>query len=98
MGTGKVVKAAILGLGGGVWAASQGYSVRAIYISYCPSYPSIPLSQLLLDEQKAILAAFADPAKAQANGIRLSGHKFIAFRVDPDRSIYLKKGVWFKLI
>jgi len=73
VGTGKVVKAAILGLGGGVWAASQGYS-------------------LLLDEQKAILAAFADPAKAQANGIRLSGHKFIAFRVDPDRSIYLKKG------
>jgi profilin len=97
VGTGKVVKAAILGLGGGVWAASQGYSVRAIYISYCPSYPSIPLSQLSLDEQKAILTAYAEREETQKNGIRLSGHKFFALRVD-DRSIYLKKGVWLKLI
>jgi len=72
VGTGKVVKAAILGLGGGVWAASQGYS-------------------LSLDEQKAILTAYAEREETQKNGIRLSGHKFFALRVD-DRSIYLKKG------
>jgi len=35
VGSGKVSRAAILGQQGGVWAASSGYSVRAIYRSAC---------------------------------------------------------------
>jgi profilin len=50
-----------------------------------------------LDEQKAIVAAFANQEKVQESGIRLGGNKFFTLRVE-GRSIYLKKGVWFKLI
>ncbi|BGP50971.1 profilin, required for normal timing of actin polymerization in response to thermal stress [Rhodotorula kratochvilovae] len=46
--------------------------------------------QLAPEEQSAILAAFADPATAQANGVRAVGTKFLTIRAD-DRSVYGKK-------
>lgn len=45
VGTGKVTKAAIVGKGGGVWAASKGYKVR--YLS-SPSFRILPLVHLTL--------------------------------------------------
>ncbi|KAI0273042.1 profilin [Russula aff. rugulosa BPL654] len=46
---------------------------------------------LSLDEQKAIVASFANPTEVQTSGVRLAGHKFFTILVD-GRSIYLKKG------
>ena len=95
VGTGKIAKAAILGQKGGIWAFTPGYAVRAIDMSSFPSYPSIHLSQLSSQEQKEILASYADVGKTQANGLRLAGQKFFTLQAN-ERSIYLKKGVWFK--
>jgi tRNA A37 threonylcarbamoyladenosine biosynthesis protein TsaE len=36
VGSGKLSRAAILGLGGGIWATSPGYTVRAMYRSSRP--------------------------------------------------------------
>ncbi|KZT02849.1 profilin [Laetiporus sulphureus 93-53] len=71
VGSGKVSKAAIIGLSGGVWASSPGYTLST-------------------QEQKDIVAAFNNPAAAQANGIRLAGQKFFTLQAN-DRSIYGKK-------
>ncbi|KAH9945559.1 profilin [Amylocystis lapponica] len=71
LGTGKVSKAAIIGLAGGVWASSPGFNLSA-------------------DEQKAAVAAFTDPAGAQASGIRLGGQKFFTLQAN-ERSLYGKK-------
>ncbi|OSX62169.1 hypothetical protein POSPLADRAFT_1039961 [Postia placenta MAD-698-R-SB12] len=71
VGSGKVSKAAIIGLAGGVWASSAGYTLSA-------------------QEQKDIVAAFANPAQAQASGVRLAGQKFFVLQAN-DRSIYGKK-------
>jgi profilin len=45
-----------------------------------------------VDEQKAIVASFANPASAQQSGVRLAGQKFFALRAE-ERSIQLKKQV-----
>lgn len=94
MGSGKVSRAAILGLSGGVWAASPGYSVSAIYAPYLHA-DLAPLLQLTLDEQKAIRESFSNPDKALTSGIKLAGQKFFTLQAN-DRSVYVKKGVWFR--
>jgi profilin len=94
VGSGKVSRAAILGLAGGVWAATPGYSVRAINLLFNPSCSFIPLLQLSLEEQKAIVGSFKDLDQTQINGVRLAGNKFHFLRVEGQgRSIYLRKGV-----
>lgn len=49
-------------------------------------------AQLSAQEQKDIVAAFANPAQAQASGVRLAGQKFFVLQAN-DRSIYGKKQV-----
>ncbi|KAI9465850.1 profilin [Lactarius psammicola] len=71
VGSKKVSKAAILGLQGGVWAASPNYTLSP-------------------QEQKDIVAAFANPSQVQANGLKLVGQKFFTLQAN-ERSIYLKK-------
>ncbi|KAI0360772.1 Profilin/allergen [Trametes cingulata] len=94
VGSGKISKAAIIGLAGGVWAASPGYNVCTIVLSNCSSGDSDGLGvlgmQLSADEQKAIVNAFNKPEDALAHGVRLAGQKFFTLRAD-DRSIYGKK-------
>ena len=48
--------------------------------------------QLSIDEQKAVIAAFKDPSKTQAQGVRLGGQKFFTLSAS-ERSIYGKKQV-----
>jgi Profilin. len=51
--------------------------------------------QLSVEEQKAIVGAFANEQsleKVQASGLRLAGNKFFTLQAN-DRSIYCKKGV-----
>ncbi|THH08678.1 hypothetical protein EW145_g2544 [Phellinidium pouzarii] len=72
LGTGKVKRAAIIGLQGGVWAASAGYN-------------------LSVEEQKAVVSAFNDPVRTQANGIKLAGNKFFTLQADGEH-VYGKKG------
>lgn len=60
-----------------------------------PFVLTIHLSQLSPQEQKDIVASFSDKTKTQANGLRVAGQKFFTLQVS-DRSVYLKKGVWFK--
>jgi len=43
------------------------------------------------DEQAALLTAFTDPAKTQANGIRLAKEKYFTLQAN-SRSVYGKKG------
>jgi len=43
------------------------------------------------DEQAAILTAFADPGKTQANGVRLAKEKYFTLQANA-RSVYGKKG------
>jgi len=45
---------------------------------------------LSLDEQKAVISLFADPASAQAHGVRLANTKYFTLSVN-DRSYYGKK-------
>ncbi|KAH9846389.1 profilin [Lenzites betulinus] len=71
VGSGKIARAAIIGLAGGVWASSPGYTLSA-------------------DEQKAIIAGFANTDAVVTSGVRLAGQKFFVLRV-VDHSIYGKK-------
>jgi hypothetical protein len=48
--------------------------------------------QLQPEEQAALLTAFSNPEKTQANGVRLAREKYFALRADA-RSVYGKKGV-----
>ncbi|TRM57411.1 profilin [Schizophyllum amplum] len=53
-------------------------------------WASSPGYTLSAEEQKAVIAAFADPVTAQSQGLRLAGQKFFTLSAN-DRSIYLKK-------
>ncbi|KZT38274.1 Profilin/allergen [Sistotremastrum suecicum HHB10207 ss-3] len=46
---------------------------------------------LSAQEQAAAVKLFADPAQAQANGVRLGGQKFFVINAN-ERSVYGKKG------
>lgn len=88
--TGKVQKAAILGLKGGVWATSAGYTVRTCPCSHISASPIDASLQLSPEEQKAVVSAFVNPSATQANGVRLAGQKFITLQCNPEH-IYGKK-------
>ena len=92
VGTGKVAKAAIMGLQGGIWASSPGYTVRAYPIACECELTVFELLQLSTEEQNALLAAFKDPSTVFASGVRLAGQKFIATRAE-DGVMQLKKQV-----
>lgn len=92
VGTGKISKAAILGLEGGVWAHSADFTVHC---NLCIA--AIPLTllkshQLSTDEQKAIVKGFTKPDDLQAGGIRLAGQKYVTISADA-KIIQGKKGV-----
>jgi len=72
VGSGRIAKAAILGLQGGVWASSPGVTISP-------------------QEQDAIVKAFTDADKLQAEGIRLAGQKYFTISV-VGRTIQGKKG------
>ena len=92
VGTGKISKAAILGLKGGVWAATTGFTV---HWSLC--IPAISLTllnshQISPAEQSAIVEAYNNADDIRAKGIVLAGQKHFTLSVI-DRTIQGKKAV-----
>ena len=103
-----MAKAAIIGVAGGVWASSSGYSVSYLFDSFIlpPLFHTSArdditvwndltpsmVLQLSAEEQKAIVSGFNDPSSVQASGVRLAGNKFFIVQANP-RSIYGKKQV-----
>lgn len=86
VGTGKVSKAAIIGLKGGVWAASPGFTVGSL------SLACLRPAQLSAEEQQAVIKGLDDPTPLQASGIYANGKKYLTLQANP-RSIYGKSGV-----
>ena len=104
VGTGNVTSAAIVGLKGGVWASSAGFTVSG---RACASNPScwhrVPSShgqttdaievwQLSPQEITNLVKGFDDPSPLQAGGIHVNGKKYFALQANP-RSIYGKQSV-----
>lgn len=99
VGSGKISKAAIIGLQGGVWASSPGYEVRT---KSCTLRQDINLIACFRDrdlflqispgEQAAIITALKNSEEATAKGVRLADQKFFVLQADAEK-IYGKKQV-----
>ena len=97
VGTGKISRAAIIGLQGGVWAASPGYNVRLLIPTFSSLCKDIDIAffyilKLTAEEQQAAIKAFANPDETQGHGVRLAGQKFFTLQAT-DEHVYGKKGV-----
>ena len=94
VGTGKIHQAAILGLQGGVWATSSGFTVGTLFTSHrlIMYLHALPIKQISPEEQTQIINSLKTPGQAQSNGVRVSGKKYFALKVEEDR-IYGKQSV-----
>lgn len=101
VGTGKLLKAAIHGHDGSLWATSAGFSVsfsclprkrrhlrreRLDFETHC----SVLHEQINSNEAQNLAKAFKDASGIRAGGLHLGGLKYIALKAD-DRSVYGKK-------
>jgi profilin len=77
VGTGKILKAAIYGHNGQLWATSAGFNVSN-------------LTKITDQEITTLVGSFTDASKIRQSGIFIAGDKYFALRAD-DRSVYGKK-------
>lgn len=103
LGTKSISQAAILGLKGGVWAASPGFTVRKLLLceltrpiddellahNFCLYSCLVKVSP---QEQTALIKGFEDPSPLQSGGLHVAGRKYFCLQAN-DRSIYGKSGV-----
>jgi profilin len=80
VGTGQIAAGAIIGLDGGTWAASPGFSLKYRLILFF-SYYSYIFSFFRAGEGSKIVTLFKNPSNVFASGVTVNGIKYIGIKV-----------------